>query len=94
VSPRPPRYRYVAFWIEGSSSFRRDDVVDALRACLGRASLVEFHATKGLVRCTNFEKDETIRALVSIDRVAGQAVRVTTLGTSGTIRRATEKYLR
>jgi len=48
----------------------------------------------GLVRCTNLDKDATIAALVALDRVGSETVRVTTLGTSGTIRKATQKYLR
>jgi ribonuclease P/MRP protein subunit POP5 len=68
--------------------------LDALRARAPRASLVQFGGSTGLARCTNFEKEETIAALVAIDHVDGEPVRVTTLGTSGTIRKATEKFLR
>ena len=55
--------------------------------------LVGFEGTSGLVRTTNLEKDAAIRALNGIDAMAGQRVRIRTVGTSGTIRAATQKYL-
>ena len=56
--------------------------------------LVEFEGTSGLARTTNLEKDAAIQALNGIDAMAGQRVRIRTVGTSGTIRAATKKYLR
>ncbi|TLZ99633.1 MAG: hypothetical protein E6J96_00330 [Methanobacteriota archaeon] len=47
----------------------------------------------GLIRTTNLEKDAAIAALNGIEAMAGEAVHVTTVGTSGTIRAATRKYL-
>lgn len=58
-----------------------------------RLWLVEFENPVGLVRTTHLEKDDAIRALTAIGTVAGERVRVTTIGTSGTIRAATRKYL-
>jgi RNase P/RNase MRP subunit POP5 len=58
-----------------------------------RLWLVDFAGTTGLVRTTNLEKDAAIRALNGIERVAGERVRITTVGTSGTIRAATRNYL-
>ena len=58
-----------------------------------RLWLVEFRHPLGLVRTTHLTKDAAIRAMVAIDTVAGERVRVTTVGTSGTIRAATRKYL-
>jgi RNase P/RNase MRP subunit POP5 len=54
---------------------------------------VGFDDPKGLVRCTHRQKEATIDALRAIRVIAGVAVQVTTLGTSGTIRAATRKYL-
>ncbi len=93
MSTRRPRYRYIAFRVEGPRAFRRDEVLAALHALPDPLWLVGFEDPKGLVRCVHVRKDETIEALKSLASIAGVVVRVTTLGTSGTIRRATEKYL-
>jgi len=55
--------------------------------------LVEFEHPLGLVRCTNLDKPRAIERLRGLDAIAGEPVRVVTLGTSGTIRRARAKYL-
>ncbi|MGI0149982.1 MAG: Rpp14/Pop5 family protein [Thermoplasmata archaeon] len=94
MSTRRPRYRYVVFRLEGARLFRREEVLEALRATSPPLWLVNFAGTSGLVRTTNTEKDAAIRALNGIDVMAGERVRVRTVGTSGTIRAATEKYLR
>jgi ribonuclease P/MRP protein subunit POP5 len=93
VGTRRPRYRYIAFRIEGPRPFRREEVLAALHALPDPLWLVGFEDPKGLVRCVHLRKDVTIEALRQLASIAGLAVRVTTLGTSGTIRRATEKYL-
>jgi RNase P/RNase MRP subunit POP5 len=93
VSTRRPRYRYIAFRIEGPRAFRRDEVLEALRTTTPRLWLVEFAGSSGLVRTTHIEKDAAIHGLVHIETMAGERVRVTTMGTSGTIRAATRKYL-
>jgi len=78
--------------VEASRPFRQDELLASLRATTPRLWLVEFDGTAGLVRTTNVEKDAAIRALNGIDTLAGERVRVTTVGTSGTIRAATRKY--
>lgn len=93
MSTRRPRYRYIAFRVDGPRAFRRDEVLAALRSAPQRLRLVEFRGVLGLVRTTHLEKDGAIRALVAIDIMAGERVAVTTMGTSGTIRAATRKYL-
>jgi RNase P/RNase MRP subunit POP5 len=93
VSTRRPRYRYIAFHLEGPRQFQREEVLEVLRATTPRLRLVEFEGTSGLVRTTHLEKDAAIHALVRIEAMAGVPIRVTTLGTSGTIRAATRKYL-
>ncbi len=65
----------------------------ALRTAPGRLWLVEFDGTLGLVRTTNVEKDEAIQALRAIETVGGERIRLVTIGTSGTIRAATRKFL-
>jgi len=93
VSTRRPRYRYIAFRVDGPRPFRRQEVLDALHALPDPLWLVGFENPKGLARCTHLKKETTIDALNAIRIIAGVPVRVTTLGTSGTIRAATDKYL-
>jgi len=93
VGTRRPRYRYIAFRVEGPRPFRREEVLAALHGLPDPLWLVGFEDPKGLVRCVHLRKDATIEALKGVASIAGLTVRVTTLGTSGTIRRATEKYL-
>ena len=93
MSTRRPRYRYIAFRVDGPRVFRREEVFEAIRGAPERLWLVEFRHPLGLVRTTHLMKDAAIRALVGIDTMAGESVRVTTMGTSGTIRAATRKYL-
>jgi RNase P/RNase MRP subunit POP5 len=65
----------------------------ALRSTPEHLWLVEFRGARGLVRTTHLAKEAAIRALIAIDSVGGERVAVTTMGTSGTIRAATRKYL-
>lgn len=58
-----------------------------------RPRLVRFTGTEGIVRCGHRAKERVIDALRSIRTVGGQHATVETLGTSGTIRKATKKYL-
>lgn len=58
-----------------------------------RLRLVDFEGVAGLARTTHVERDAAIHVLNGIERVAGERVRVATVGTSGTIRAATRKYL-
>jgi len=93
VSTRRPRYRYIAFRVDGPRAFRREEVLEALRTMPLRLWLVDFARSSGLVRTTHLEKDAAIHALNAIGTLGGESVRVTTVGTSGTIRAATRKYL-
>jgi len=93
VSTRRPRYRYIAFRLEGPRPFRRDEVLEALRTTTPRLRLVDFAGTSGLVQTNHLDKDAAIHALTAIGTMGGERVRVTTVGTSGTIRAATRKYL-
>ncbi len=93
VSTHRPRYRYIVFRVEGQRAFSREEVLEAFHRMADRPWLVEFRESEGLVRATNLDRDETVRSLTALDTIAGERVRVTTLGTSGTIRRAREKYL-
>jgi RNase P/RNase MRP subunit POP5 len=85
----------VVFRIESETSFTEPGVADALATSfVGRVPrLVVFRDNSGIVRCLNTTKDETIRALNAMHAIGKKQVVVRTLGTSGTIRKAREKYL-
>jgi len=93
VSTHRPRYRYIAFRVEGPRAFSRDEVLEAFHRMPDRPWLVDFRGAEGLVRATNLDRDATVRSLTALDAIAGERVRITTMGTSGTIRRAREKYM-
>ena len=93
MSTRRPRYRYVAFRVDGPRTFTRDEVLEALHALPEHLWLVGFDHPVGLARCTHLAKEATIAALRRLTSIGGTEVRVATLGTSGTIRAATERYL-
>ena len=93
MSTRRPRYRYIAFRVDGPRPFSRGEVLDGLHALPDPLWRVGYDHPLGLARCTHRNKEATIHALTALRTVAGESVRVTTLGTSGTIRAATEKYL-
>ena len=93
MSTRRPRYRYIAFRVDGPRAFRRDEVLEALHALPDPLWLVNFEHPKGLARCTHRNKDATIAALRGLTTIGRTTVRVTTLGTSGTIRAAARRYL-
>ncbi len=93
MSTRRPRYRYIAFRVDGPRAFTRDEVLEALHALPEPLWLVGFEHPRGLARCVHLRKEATIDELNALTTIRGVAVRVTTIGTSGTIRAATEKYL-
>ncbi len=90
------RFRYVAFSIESEFPLSEQSVIDGLTVAFGGRipRLVVFGDNRGIVRCLNTTKDETIRGLSAISSIGRMQVSVRTLGTSGTIRKAREKFLR
>jgi len=95
--PRGVRFRYIAFRVEPAAP--RAAVAEAVRtACEGipglvSPSLIVYGNGGGLVRCGHLQKDSVIAAMNGITRVGHGGAVVRTLGTSGTIRKATEKFL-
>ncbi len=55
--------------------------------------LIRFNDDKGIVKCNHIEKENTIELLKSITNVSSQKVNIKTLGTSGTIKALTKKYM-
>ncbi len=56
--------------------------------------LVLMEGNRGLLRCAHTHRDEAVRLLRSLENPEGLGRPVRTLGTSGTIRKARERYLR
>jgi ribonuclease P/MRP protein subunit POP5 len=97
-------YRYIAFRM----SFEKPVGVLELQTEIARTSkslfgdigvsklsvrVVAFDGSKGLVRCDFRCVMELQVVLASIGKIRNKRVRVTTIGTSGTIKTAIEKYL-
>jgi ribonuclease P/MRP protein subunit POP5 len=99
VKDRVGRNRYVAFRLEGGEGATRGEMEGALREAArglpveARPELLRFAEGKGIVRCGHRHRDAVVEALRTIRSVGRQGARVETLGTSGTIRKAVEKYL-
>jgi len=95
--PRGVRYRYIAFRVEPAAAraVMAEAVRVACRAIPGAVvpSLVVYRNGGGLVRCGHLQRDSVVAVLNGITRVGDAAAIVRTLGTSGTIRKASEKFL-
>lgn len=99
VKDRVGRNRYVAFRVEGGAALSRDQVIEALREAAhglpedARPWLIRWRGGEGVVRCGHRHKETVLDLLRSLRRIGGREVRVETLGTSGTVRKAVRKYL-
>ena len=90
VKDKVGRNRYVAFLVTPPVDKAR--LLAALKSAPvpDRPWLVEYDGGRGLVRCPHTAKDETIAFLNGL-RIGASHLRTT--GTSGTIRRARQKFL-
>lgn len=90
VKDRVGRRRYVAFVV--TPPVEKARLLAALRSAPGtdRLRLVEYDGGRGLVQCAHTEKEATIAFLNGM-RIG--VARLRTTGTSGTIRKAREKFL-
>jgi ribonuclease P/MRP protein subunit POP5 len=99
--------RYLAFELisESQESISRSDIVreimSSASALLGdiRTSECElkvlgFEGNKGILQCAHIRVKETRAALAAITRISGKRAILHVLGTSGTVKRGTEKFLK
>jgi ribonuclease P/MRP protein subunit POP5 len=97
-------YRYIAFRLSFENPIGARDLqtetartAKSLFGDVGVSKLsikvVAFDGTKGLVRCDFRHVPEVQAVLASIGKIKKSRVCVTTIGTSGTIKAAIEKYL-
>lgn len=87
VRDRVGRTRYVAFRIVEGGPLHRQVLSGALPAS---AKLTRFDGTYGIVRTLHRDRDALVSVLNELRRLGSREVRIETLATSGTIRRAAE----
>jgi ribonuclease P/MRP protein subunit POP5 len=97
-------YRYVAFTVSSEVPIRawdlQTEIARAARSLFGDIGVsklgvrvVVFDGTKGLARCDCRHVPEVQAVFASIGKIKNNRLCVTTIGTSGTIKAAIEKYL-
>jgi len=93
------KWRYIAFRVDSGRQINRRDLVGALLE-RGRGTpigdsfrLTVYERGVGMLRVPHKMKDHAIDLLRSVDSVRGTECKVTTLKTSGTIRKLKEEYL-
>jgi RNase P/RNase MRP subunit POP5 len=98
------RKRYIAFRIHTPNEISRKEFIAAIRRNVNEKNqwervmpwLTVFENNQGILRCVHTAKDEAITILNSIEHVGRgrEKVRVETLGTSGTIKKAKLRFLK
>ena len=97
--------RYLAFELISEVPVNRSDLVkevmSSASSLLGDVTASEcdvkvlgFEDLKGIIQCSHTKVKETRASLATLTRVNGKRATVHILGTSGTIKSATEKFLR
>jgi RNase P/RNase MRP subunit POP5 len=97
------RKRYIAFSVEAPRDISRKEFISAIRKNAQEQEkwermepwLTVFENNKGILRCTHTGCQEAILLLTSIESIGreGVKIKVKTLGTSGTIKKAKSRYL-
>jgi len=100
-------WRYIVFELVTTGVFYDQDIVKAITAAnlrlygeVGTSEenlwLIEFDAEKqrGILRCSHKAQQKVIAALTVITKINEQDVVINVRGVSGTIKKATEKYLK
>lgn len=100
---RRDKKRYIAFRIEAPRKITRKEFIGAIRQGVSddrqweriKPWLTVFEGNCGILRCFYLSKDEAVSLLTSIRQIGreGVPVSVTTLGTSGSIKKAKMKFL-
>lgn len=96
--------RYLAFELISEGPVSRSDLVKEVMysasSLLGDITTSEcdikvlgFEGWKGIIQCSHTKVKETRASLATLTRVNGKRAILHVLGTSGTVRRATEKFL-
>ena len=108
MKPLPPtlreKRRYLAFEVMSASKIRRDNFISELQSAsqslLGDVGasqcnlwLINFDATRGILRCARDKTTLARAVLATIDKIERGNVSIRVLGISGTIKGVTEKFI-
>ena len=96
--------RYLAFELISEEPASRSDLVkevtSSASSLLGDVTasqceikVLGFEDWKGIIQCSHTRVKETRASLATLTRISGKRATLHILGTSGTIKRATEKFL-
>lgn len=96
--------RYLAFELISEEPASRNDIVREVISCasslLGDITtsdcdikVLGFEDGKGILQCSHTRVKETRAALATLTRIHGKRATLHVLGASGTVKRATEKFL-
>jgi ribonuclease P/MRP protein subunit POP5 len=96
--------RYLAFELVSEGQVSRSDLVkevmSSASSLLGDVTASEcdirvlgFEDWKGIIQCSHTKVKETRASLATLTRVGGKRATLHVLGTSGTVKKATEKFL-
>lgn len=99
------RKRYIAFEILSAEKIDRSELIDELWSStssllgdVGATScnlwMLDFDGRRGILRCAHDRTDMVRAALATVNRVRGIRVGIHVLGTSGTVKNTTEKFMR
>ena len=98
------RKRYIAFRVHATWEISRKEFIAAIRRNVNEKNqwervmpwLTVFENNQGILRCMHTAKDEAVEILNSIEYIdkGKEKVRVETLGTSGTIKKAKLHFLK
>ena len=92
VKEKRGRRRYIAFAVSPPVPRARLKALlerSAAEVGVGKPKLIQFDGRKGIVRCGHLDKDGMVEAL---QRAGGEEMEITTLRTSGTLRKLRQRY--
>ena len=97
VKEKRGRRRYIAFKVISDKGVYREDLLFALRASstkmgITTPKLIQFDEMKGIVRCSNLDKEVTIQLLHDVGRTIDNGFELETLRTSGTLKTLRNRY--
>ncbi len=99
VKERMGRQRYIAFEATDGPPLDREEVIRAVKRISRdyprdmKPWVVLVEGSKGLLRCSHLHRDDALRLLRELGEPECLGRRIRTLGTSGTIKSAQQKYL-
>ena len=94
VKDKVGRKRYIAFLVETGAGLKRHEMIRAINGSLppgltkDDVRLTAFNGEVGIVLCPHKTKDEVCKALNSITSANNREIRIRTVATSGTIKKA------